>query len=85
MFGGILKATNSSFKKGVIFWNSVYVNKVMKLLAFIFELPSYLQNAINFILTTLRQIVSSNVYLLFFFQVSLRVGISPSALLLPRN
>ena len=43
MFGAILKATNSSFQKGMIFGRSihVYVKKVMKLLAFIFEQPSY--------------------------------------------
>ena len=41
MFGAILKATNSSFQKGMIFGRSIYVKKVMKLLAFIFEQPSY--------------------------------------------
>ena len=41
MFGVILKATNSSFQKGMPFCRSVYVKKAMKLLAFIFELPSY--------------------------------------------
>ena len=41
MFGAILKATNSSFKKGMTFCRSIYVKKVMKLLAFIFEQPSY--------------------------------------------
>ena len=41
MFGAILKATNSSFQKGMTFCRSVYVKKVMKLLAFIFEQPSY--------------------------------------------
>ena len=41
MFGAILKATNSSFQKGMAFCRSVYVKKVMKLLAFIFEQPSY--------------------------------------------
>ena len=40
MFGAILKATNSSFKKGITFCRSIYVKKVMKLLAFIFEQPS---------------------------------------------
>ena len=38
MFGAILKATNSSFQKGVTFYGNV--TKVMKLLAFIFEQPS---------------------------------------------
>ena len=41
MFGAILKATNSSFYKGMICGRSIYVKKVMKLLAFIFEQPSY--------------------------------------------
>ena len=41
MFGAILKATNSSFQKGIAFCCSIYVKKVMKLLAFIFEQPSY--------------------------------------------
>ena len=41
MFGAILKATNSSFQKGMTFCHSIYVKKVMKLLAFIFEQPSY--------------------------------------------
>ena len=42
MFGAILKATNSSFQKGMTFCRSIYVKKVMKLLAFIFEQPSYI-------------------------------------------
>ena len=41
MFGAISKATNSSFQKGMTFCRSIYVKKVMKLLAFIFEQPSY--------------------------------------------
>ena len=41
MFGAILKATNSSFQKGMTFCRSIYVKKIMKLLAFIFEQPSY--------------------------------------------
>ena len=32
MFGAILKATNSSFQKCMIFGRSIYVKKVMKLL-----------------------------------------------------
>ena len=40
MFGPILKAPNSSFQKGMTFCLSIYVEKVMKLLAFIFEQPS---------------------------------------------
>ena len=41
MLGAILKATNSSLQKGMTFCRSTYVKKVMKLLAFIFEQPSY--------------------------------------------
>ena len=41
MFRVILKATSSYFRKGMIFCRSIYVKKVMKLLAFIFEQPSY--------------------------------------------
>ena len=41
MFGAILKATNSSFQKGMPFCRSIYIKKDMKLLAFIFEQPSY--------------------------------------------
>ena len=41
MFGAILKATNSFFQKGMTFCRSIYVEKIMKLLAFIFEQPSY--------------------------------------------
>ena len=39
MFGAILKATNSSFQKGMKFFRSIYVKKDMKRLAFIFEQP----------------------------------------------
>ena len=42
MFDVILKATNSSFQRGMIFSLSIYIKKVMKLLAFIFEEPSYI-------------------------------------------
>ena len=42
MFVVILKAANRSFQKGMTFCHSIYVKKVMKLLAFIFEQPSYL-------------------------------------------
>ena len=47
MFGAILKAINSSFQKGMTFCRSVYVKKVMKLLAFIFEQPSYILISFN--------------------------------------
>ena len=40
MFDAILKGTNSSFQKGMTFCSSIYVKKVMKLLAFTFEQPS---------------------------------------------
>ena len=40
MVGAILKATYSSFQKGMIFGRSIYVKKVIKLLAFIFDQPS---------------------------------------------
>ena len=41
MFGAILKATNISIQKGMTFCRSIYVERVMKLLEFIFEQPSY--------------------------------------------
>ena len=40
MFGAMLKATNISFQKGMTFYRSIYVKKVMKLLAIIFEQTS---------------------------------------------
>ena len=43
MFCAIIKATNSSFQNGMAFSRSIYVKKVMKLLTFIFEQPSYLK------------------------------------------
>ena len=39
--------TNSSLQKGMIFCRSIYVKKVMKLLAFIFEQPSYIEIIYN--------------------------------------
>ena len=41
MFGAILKATNSPFQKGMAFCRSIYVKQVIKLLALLFEQPSY--------------------------------------------
>ena len=41
MFGAILEATKSSFQKGIAFCRIINVKKVTKLLAFIFEQPSY--------------------------------------------
>ena len=46
MFGVILKATNSSFQNSMPFCRSIYVKKVMKLLAFIFEQPPYFVTAV---------------------------------------
>ena len=40
MYGVVVKATNSSFQKGMTFCRNIYVKKVMKLLAFIFEQSS---------------------------------------------
>ena len=45
MFGASLKATNSFFQKGMTLSRSIYVKKVVKLLAFIFEQPSYVYAA----------------------------------------
>ena len=42
MFDVILKATNSSFQRGLLFCLSIYMKKFMKLLAFIFEESSYI-------------------------------------------
>ena len=47
MFGAILKATYSSFQRDITFCRSIYVKKVMKLLAFIFEQTSYFNNIEN--------------------------------------
>ena len=41
IFGAISKATNSAFQKGMTFCRSIYVKKVRKLLAFVFQQPSY--------------------------------------------
>ena len=41
MFDAILKATNSSFPTGMTLCRSIYVKKIIKLLAFLFEQPSY--------------------------------------------
>ena len=45
MSDAILKVTNISFQKGMTVCRSIYVKKVMKLLAFIFEQPSYTSDA----------------------------------------
>ena len=41
MFGTILKATNSSFQKDMTFCRSIYVKKVMKLLAYLNSPPTF--------------------------------------------
>ena len=41
MFGAILKATTCTFQNGIPVCRGIYVKKVMKLLAFIFEHTSY--------------------------------------------
>ena len=41
MFGVILNATNSSSQKGMFFVLAYYMKKIMKLLAFKIEQPSY--------------------------------------------
>ena len=51
MFGAILMSKNSSFQKGIIFCRSIYVKRVMKLLAFIFEQPSYMSGFYNVVQT----------------------------------
>ena len=43
----ILKTTNSSFQKCMTFCHIIYVKKVMKLLAIIFEQPSYYYKALT--------------------------------------
>ena len=49
MFDAILKATNSSFQKGMTFCRSIYVKNVMMLLAIIFEQPSYCFKILEFL------------------------------------
>ena len=56
MFGAILKATNCSFQKGIAFCRSIYVKKVMELLAFKFEQPSY-KTSVSLGLTFLASII----------------------------
>ena len=58
MVGAILKETNRSFQKGMTFCRSIYVKKVMKLLAFIFEQPSYVHSSIAIILMEKRELVA---------------------------
>ena len=57
MFGAILKATNSSFQNGMTFCLSIYVKIVIKLLAFIFEQPSYMSK--KYSITCLKRPLSN--------------------------
>ena len=41
MYGAILMATNSTFQTGMTLYRNIYMKKVIRLLAFIFEQPSY--------------------------------------------
>ena len=65
MFGAILKATICSFQKGMPFCRSVYEKKVMKLLAFIFEQPSY--EHLNSIIFNANISILSQIRQLFFW------------------
>ena len=67
MFGAILKATNSSFQKGMAFCRSVYVKKNMKLLAFIFEQPSYV---LLFLITSFRDFWSHGMIITVVYVIS---------------
>ena len=81
MFGAILKATNNSFQICMIFCRSIYVKKVMKLLAFIFEQPSYvISTVISYadlydysigyrIIVTYAKQDSSNIYIYIYSNV----------------
>ena len=62
MHGAILKATNCSFQKGMTFCRSICVKKTRRLLAFIFEQPSYLYKEIKF----KRNLISKDANLVFY-------------------
>ena len=65
MFGAIIKTTNSSFQKGMTFCRSIYVKKVMKLLALIFEQSSYREVFIYYNTSTcINQYSHENILLL---------------------
>ena len=73
MFGDILKATYSSFQRGIAFCRSIYVKKVVKLLAFIFEQPSYIRTKnIRFYLSYGIKIFFLNLILAFVICVTLK-------------
>ena len=65
MFGANLKVTNSSFQKGMTFCRCIYVKKVMKLLAFIFEQSSYDLFSTNY--APILANISTSVYLISVF------------------
>ena len=66
MFGTILKATKSSFQKGMTFCRSIYVKKVMKLLVYIFEQPSYLCKNMFFVVpVTFSNMFNLNINVFF--------------------
>ena len=81
MLGAILKATNRAFQKGITFCRSIYVKKVMKLLAFIFEQPSYQSHgdirSIVDKLYTVREVASRtpSLYLVCLFFLGGRMGV----------
>ena len=47
MIGAIYKVTNGALQKVTTFCRSIYAKKVMELLAFIFEQPSYSKNCVK--------------------------------------
>ena len=61
MLGAILKATIGSFQKGITFCPSIYVKKVMKLLAFIFEQPSCVDAPRVILLVTVFNIIQPDI------------------------
>ena len=64
MFGAIVKATNSSFQKGMTICQSIYVKRVMKALAFIFEQPSYTWTVYSCYVQQLREKCKYKKYLI---------------------
>ena len=70
MFGTILKAINSYFPKGMTFCRNIYVKKVMKLLAFIFEQPRIMN-----LFTACNK--NSSSILFYFFQFCLMIATMP--------
>ena len=80
MFGILLKATNSSFQKGMTFCRSIYVKKVVKLLAFIFEAPSYIKvwiDRITSLTTELAALEHLKIYFHHFYSDLFNTCIKP--------